>query len=151
MRIAVHLTCRVRRLGRTRPTAGGRVGFVAVLLLLSACATDVPQTDPAQIPERILALDIPAEYQAGENSFQVNCAVCHGERALGTDQGPPLVHIIYEPNHHADIAFHLAATRGVRAHHWTFGDMPPQPQVSTDQMEQIVAYVRYLQRQVGIQ
>lgn len=75
---------------------------------------------------------------------------CHGDVALGTAQGPPLVHIIYEPNHHADAAFLLAALRGVRAHHWGFGDMPPQPQVSREEMAEIVKYVRWLQREAGV-
>lgn len=86
----------------------------------------------------------------GKRVFAAQCATCHGKDAGGTDQGPPLVHRIYEPNHHADAAFLLAVTRGVRAHHWTFGDMPPQPQVSPDDVARIVAYVRALQKANGI-
>ena len=56
--------------------------------------------------------------------FTANCAACHGSRGVGTKQGPPLVHKIYEPNHHADVAFQRAAENGVRAHHWEFGNMP---------------------------
>ena len=37
----------------------------------------------------------------------------------------PLVHKIYEPSHHSDMAFVLAAKNGVRSHHWNFGNMPP--------------------------
>jgi hypothetical protein len=40
--------------------------------------------------------------------------------------------------------------RGVAAHHWRFGDMPPQPQVSAAEREEIIAYVRWLQRDAGI-
>ena len=93
---------------------------------------------------------VPAELQRGKELFQANCSACHGDAALGTRQGPPLVHRIYEPSHHADISFVLAAERGVRAHHWGFGDMPPQPQVSREEVMEIVRYVRWLQRGAGV-
>jgi cytochrome c len=93
----------------------------------------------------------PAEFQKGEAKFNANCARCHGEQAIGTAQGPPLVHKIYEPSHHGDAAFQLAAARGVRAHHWQFGDMPKVEGVTSDDVTQITAYVRWLQRQAGIQ
>lgn len=86
----------------------------------------------------------------GEQDFNANCAACHGKNAAGTNSGPPLVHRIYEPNHHADISFKLAAQRGVRAHHWGFGNMPPQTQVKDYEMVRIVAYVRELQKANGI-
>jgi mono/diheme cytochrome c family protein len=86
----------------------------------------------------------------GEEDFNTNCAACHGKNAAGTNSGPPLIHRIYEPNHHADIAFKLAANRGVRAHHWNFGNMPPQSQVKDYEMVRIVAYVRELQKANGI-
>ena len=55
-----------------------------------------------------------------------------------------------QPNHHADLAFLLAARQGVRAHHWRFGDMPPVQGVGEQEIEEIVAYVRALQRANGI-
>jgi len=93
---------------------------------------------------------VPAEFQAGEVKFRANCARCHGEGGVGTNQGPPLVHKIYEPSHHGDPAFQRAAANGVRAHHWQFGDMPRIETVTPADVEQIVAYVRWLQRQAGI-
>ncbi len=95
-------------------------------------------------------LTVPAEYQEGERLYNATCAACHGEAALGTEQGPPLVHIVYEPNHHADAAFLLAVQRGVRAHHWRFGDMPPQPGVTLEEAQTITDYVRWLQREAGV-
>ena len=71
---------------------------------------------------------------------------CHGRHATGSDQGPPLVHRIYEPNHHADIAFRLAVRNGVRAHHWPFGNMAPVEGVSDEDAIKITRYVRELQK-----
>lgn len=93
---------------------------------------------------------VPPEFQTGAAAFKANCARCHGERGVGTQQGPPLVHKIYEPNHHGDATFQRAAANGVRAHHWQFGDMPRIEGVTPEDVEQIVKYVRWLQRQAGI-
>lgn len=86
----------------------------------------------------------------GRLAFEEHCASCHGANAGGTQQGPPLVHPIYHPGHHADGAFFLAAKSGVRQHHWNFGNMPPQPQVADDQIAAIIRYVRELQAANGI-
>lgn len=92
----------------------------------------------------------PGRVQPGAELFKANCVACHGEAALGTHQGPPLVHIYYEPIHHADIAFYMAAGRGVKAHHWNFSDMPPVSGLSQAEVTEIVAYVRWLQREAGV-
>ena len=94
---------------------------------------------------------VPAELAEGERLYEQSCARCHGRQAVGTDTGPPLIHIVYEPNHHGDIAFQRAAKFGARAHHWTFGNMPPVPEVDEAAVEKITAYVRWLQRAAGIQ
>ena len=86
----------------------------------------------------------------GQVAFDANCAQCHGKNASGTDKGPPLIHNIYNPGHHGDRAFLIAAKRGVRRHHWPYGNMPPQPQVSNTQLTAIVKYVRELQVANGI-
>lgn len=87
---------------------------------------------------------------AGKTFFDATCAACHGLKAAGTDKGPPLVHDIYNPGHHGDGAFFLAAKLGVRQHHWPYGDMPPQRQVTEDQVAAIIQYVRELQVANGI-
>ena len=86
----------------------------------------------------------------GEQVFAANCARCHGKNAAGSNYGPPLVHKIYEPSHHGDASFFRAATSGVRAHHWKFGNMPPVPGVSGQDIRAVVAYVRALQAANGI-
>lgn len=87
----------------------------------------------------------------GKIAFEANCATCHGVNAAGQDGvAPPLVHKIYEPNHHGDAAFQLAAKNGVRAHHWRFGNMPPVKGVGEQEVDKIVAYLRALQKANGI-
>ena len=88
--------------------------------------------------------------QRGKGAFDANCATCHGPGGSGTDRGPPLIHDIYNPGHHGDAAFLIAAQRGVRQHHWQFGNMPPQPQVSQDDIRAIVRYIREVQLANGI-
>lgn len=119
-------------------------GLFVALGILAAC-------DPSPPPQAMNGKTAPAEFQAGEAKFNASCAVCHGKQAGGTDHGPPLVHKIYEPNHHGDAAFQLAAAKGVRAHHWDFGNMPKIDGVTAEDVDQIVRYVRWLQRQAGIQ
>jgi mono/diheme cytochrome c family protein len=95
--------------------------------------------------------DAPAAAVEGAAVFERKCAECHGRSAKGTEKGPPLVHKIYEPSHHGDASFYLAVRQGVRAHHWPFGDMPPVEGVSDEQIADIIAYVRGLQRAAGIE
>ena len=103
----------------------------------------------------IAAVSVPetlsARAQAGQKTYDANCASCHGRNAAGQDgTAPPLVHIIYEPGHHGDESFQRAVARGVRAHHWRFGNMPPVEGLSRRDVAAIVAYVRELQRANGI-
>ncbi len=86
----------------------------------------------------------------GKKAFDDNCAACHGTSAAGSDTGPPLIHDIYNPGHHSDAAFFAAANRGTPRHHWNFGDMPPQPSVTDDDMTAIVRFIRELQEANGI-
>ena len=114
--------------------------------LLAACDSSQPPK-----PASGSSGPVPTEFQTGEATFNANCSACHGKQAAGTDHGPPLVHKVYEPNHHGDEAFQRAAANGVKAHHWEFGNMPKIDAVKPDDVDQIVKYVRWLQRQAGIQ
>ncbi|WP_368744581.1 cytochrome c [Desertibaculum subflavum] len=91
-----------------------------------------------------------ASAAAGKAVFDANCAACHGRNGGGTTQGPPLIHDIYNPGHHSNDAFLRAVRMGSRQHHWKFGDMPAQPQVTDKQLAEIVSYVRALQEANGI-
>ena len=82
--------------------------------------------------------------------LNASCVECHGENAAGSDLGPPLIHDIYNPGHHSDGAFYLAVSVGSRQHHWQFGDMPAQPEVTREEVTMIIRYIRELQAANGI-
>jgi mono/diheme cytochrome c family protein len=128
------------------------IGLCGVFFLGCSENGSNAESSPASSPT-ILASDarpLPVELEEGEAKFNNFCSRCHGPQGQGTDFGPPLVHKIYEPNHHADMAFQRAAAQGVRAHHWKFGNMPKIDGVVPEDVSQIIAYIRWLQRQAGI-
>lgn len=101
----------------------------------------------------VVAVTVPKLSDLGRKgavAFAANCAVCHGQNAAGSGKAPPLIHPTYRPEHHADSAIFRAMSQGVEAHHWRFGDMPPQRQVTREQAVAIVAYLREVQRANGI-
>ena len=91
-----------------------------------------------------------ADAAQGKRLFARHCTACHGRDLRGSRTGPPLLHKYYEPDHHSDLSFYMAVSKGVRQHHWQFGNMPPVSGVSPEQAGHIVAYVREEQRKVGI-
>ena len=122
---------------------------------LSCSSADEPSQEkspeaPQAAGSVVSSMDLPSEVKEGAQRFQHFCSRCHGGQGHGTNQGPPLVHKIYEPSHHGDQAFFRAAAQGVRAHHWKFGNMPKIPDASEADVQEIVKYVRWLQRQAGI-
>ena len=137
-------------IGRKGLLLGAAALLVAVLAVVLR-PQDAPDLGEASAMVEVKVPDLSDLAAEGRTAFDALCASCHGENAAGR-QGiaPPLVHVIYEPGHHADGAFLLAATRGVRQHHWTFGDMPPVPEASPQDVAAITAYVRELQRANGI-
>lgn len=88
--------------------------------------------------------------ESGSKLFAENCAACHGENGSGTDQGPPLIHDIYNPGHHGDFSFLQAVRSGVQSHHWTFGNMPAQEHVTQSQTKRIIQFIREVQVNNGI-
>lgn len=106
----------------------------------------------APIATVALPTELSGNAQLGKSIFEAKCADCHGENAAGQNGvAPPLVHKVYEPSHHSDMAFILAAQNGVRAHHWPFGNMPPVEGVTPGDVKMVIAYVRELQRANGIE
>jgi mono/diheme cytochrome c family protein len=127
--------------------------IIVVLVLAGGIAVFVSQLTGTGSSDASVSVAVPelsGHAAEGKVAFDTNCGACHGEDASGGAKGPPLVHDIYNPGHHADAAFLFAARRGVRQHHWRFGDMPAQPQVSEDEIAAITQYVRELQQANGI-
>lgn len=110
--------------------------------------------EPAQgapIVEVRRPAQLSTEATIGKRAFEAKCAECHGANAAGQDGvAPPLIHRIYEPSHHSDEAFQLAVRTGVRAHHWSFGNMPPVEGLTRADVQYTVRYVREIQRENGI-
>lgn len=111
--------------------------FVVVVLAFSG----IVQAEQAKVP---------FTYAKGVKLFQDNCAACHGKWLEGTKQGPPLLHPFYKPSHHADPSFYRAALNGVKAHHWEFGDMPPVKGITKEDMDVIVPFIRWFQKEKGL-
>lgn len=120
-------------------------GAVSALAILSWTAEEDPGVTVRVTPAALSEVAV-----EGEAVFNANCAECHGPNAAGTNLGPPLIHDIYNPGHHSDQAFYLAAANGVRAHHWPYGDMPAQSEVSYDEVTLVIRYIRELQEANGI-
>jgi mono/diheme cytochrome c family protein len=118
-------------------------------LMVSPDTSSVAQGAP--IVEVMLPVQLSPEAQIGKRGFEAKCSTCHGANAAGQNGvAPPLVHKIYEPSHHSEIAFVLAAKNGVSSHHWNFGNMPPIEGLTDGDVKMIARYVRELQKANGI-
>ena len=141
---------------RLRRNAVLAAGAMALILLMAiGCGEESPQQyDTTESDDNVQVSMVRPVLSdaalAGEDLFNANCSLCHGVNAAGTHQGPPLIHKIYEPGHHSDFSIRNAVRRGVRQHHWQFGDMPPVAGISADDEEKIICYVREMQRANGI-
>ena len=141
---------------RRRNTLLG-VSAIAALALFAYWQSRTPdQVKPTgtTVGEAIVPVQVPAiegNAAIGKRIFDSACAACHGANAAGTDGiALPLIHKVYEPSHHGDEAFQRAASLGVKAHHWPFGDMPPVQGLTRGDVTMIVTYIRELQRTNGI-
>ena len=107
--------------------------------------------DNTALAEVLLPPSLSQSAQIGKLAFEAKCVACHGINAAGqVGVAPPLVHKVYEPSHHGDESFQRAASLGVRAHHWSFGDMPAVEGLTRGDVTMIVGYIRELQRANGI-
>ena len=143
------------RLVNTQIRSALAVLAIAVLALVG-CSAEAPPAPSYQAAQpqsgapAVVVPDLSTNARAGEQAFNANCALCHGPNASGTGLGPPLVHKIYEPGHHQDFTIQSAVRNGVPAHHWQFGNMPPVPTVTDEDIPNIICYIRELQRANGI-
>lgn len=122
----------------------GKCGLAATAVLLVGLASC------GMGPRHKAAPMQPSDLEQGAGRYDALCAGCHGIGAVGTQQGPPLVHDLYVPGHHRDSAFRRAISQGVEAHHWPFGNMPPVPDVTPEDAAEIIKYIRALQNSAGL-
>jgi hypothetical protein len=94
--------------------------------------------------------NVPFKYGLGRSKYSKMCSSCHGEWGDGTEQGPPLMHPYYKPSHHSDSAFYRAVLNGAKAHHWNFGDMPRVVGATSNDVDNILPFIRWLQREKKI-
>ena len=118
--------------------------MIIASVILSGCT--IPDSEQVRQRQHLPGINFIPEIKKGNVLFHKQCAGCHGQAGSGTNTGPPLIHNIYRPGHHADMAFNWAVKNGVKQHHWHFGDMPAMANVSPEQVGHITAYIRHQQR-----
>ena len=125
-----------------------------VLLLasggLSFVSVEIGWAQDSSSPSSVVEPELSGADLAGKASYEANCQSCHGADLTGTRKGPTFLTRVYHPGHHADGSFALAVKRGARQHHFRFGDMPALPKISDEDIANIVAYVRAVQKANGL-
>lgn len=127
-------------------------GVVLAVAAVVSVGGNAPPEDPMMGENEFnIAVQDPVLVTEGGVLYRANCGACHGFDLRGTGVGSSLLSVVYQPGHHSDETFALAALNGVTAHHWKFGDMPPVPGLTQDEMNRIIAYVREHQRIEGFE
>ncbi len=119
------------------------MNYTTIILIIAALTGSTSASASSEQDD----IKIPFKLAKGQVLFEHYCSSCHGQDLNGSDQGPPLVHPFYKPSHHDDASFYKAGLKGVKAHHWNFGDMPPVNGMSKRKMDHIVPYIRFYQQQ----
>ena len=113
------------------------LAVIAVAVVIAACGAD---SGPLGVgdPER------------GEQVFTTNCVACHGTGAMGTANGPPLVHERYREEVFPDERIADAVRNGAPQRNWNFGRMPGIGGLDADDVSDLIAYLRQLQDDAGL-
>ena len=125
-----------------KPSLTTVLATLGLAAILAACGSDTAATAP---PE-----PIPTDAN-GATVYALRCASCHGEDLRGTTKGPSQLSIVYEPNHHNDDAYRNAIRNGVAQHHWAYGNMPTIEDITDQQIELVINYIRTQQQQLGFE
>ncbi len=132
----------------------GLIALVCLVLAVGAAAacggeTDAPSSDTEQ-PATVQQEVVQETAISGQRLFSNNCSRCHGADLRGTNVGPSLLHEYYEPNHHSNASFVIAVLRGVRQHHWDFGNMPAVEGLDIDEVHAVICFIRETQVEDGL-
>ena len=123
------------------------IAAAIVGMALAVGITGCTGNDNAATP----SLEIIPASADGAAVYQARCASCHGEDLRGTDMGPSQLSIVYEPNHHGDESYRSAIRNGAVEHHWGFGDMPVIDDITDDQVELVISFIREQQEILGFE
>jgi len=126
----------------------GIVAACSIAALMAACSRD----DAIPVDEavaRVKTSTVPPEREGGRTLYAANCGGCHGAFGEGSELAPPMLHPI-QARMHADVAFKRAIQEGVRPHHYRFGAMPSIDVLNSKEIDDIVAYVRWMQEVAGL-
>ena len=52
---------------------------------------------------------------------------------------------------HGDESYRSAIRNGVTQHHWGFGNMPAVEDITDDQIERVITYIRTQQQELGFE
>ncbi len=91
-------------------------------------------------------LEVPEPYKKGQNAFHKICSNCHGSDAMGKHtQAPRLIDEEYLAPSFTDDDIRETILNGT-------GKMPPQKKnVSTEDITEIIKYLRYSQKTAGLE
>jgi len=92
-----------------------------------------------------------ASAQLGRNIINTQCAKCHGVDGTGDSKdGPPLLHPMYREEVYPDHHFKRVLKEGRPQTNWRFGPMPAQPQLSDEDINGVIAYIREVHISTGV-
>lgn len=137
---------RARKARRTRTLSWAiPVGVVALAAIVAVVLTATGGSDGPPAPGS------PEELALGAEVFDQSCATCHGPAARGGLAGPPLTHEIYEGLTDADIR--TVIEQGKPPTNWPQFEagMAPVPNLSASEVDAVIAYVRDVQREAGLE
>ena len=120
-----------------------RISAALVVLAATSATACSDAAEPVAVEEGL--------QDRGSEVYASSCASCHGDRLQGTDKGPPQLSVVYEPGHHPDASYESAIVNGAPQHHWNFGDMPAVEDVTQEEIDAVIAYIRAEQERLGFE
>lgn len=121
------------------------VVVVAVALVVAVVVVATGGSDDPPAPGS------PEQVALGQEVFDQSCATCHGPGGGGGLAGPPLTHEMYEGLTDADIR--TVIEQGKAPENWPRFEagMTPVPGLSVTEVDAVIAYVRSVQREAGLE
>ena len=71
-----------------------------------------------------------------------HCQQCHGNKLQGNELGPPLLFELYKKGTHNKRRLHKSISLGSKKNHWPFGDMPAYPNLTVQEVDSLIDYIR---------